>query len=114
MAVRKEMAHQRILGATTENPLPGVAAGLVAGGGSYDSGGIVLVTKGQHRRSDSSGKPPSQMDKSKLKCSHCGMLKHTKDQCFKLVGYLERWNDGDKKTGTGVPVEKGKAAMGTG
>lgn len=74
-AVRKEMAHQGILGATTENPLPGVAAGLVAGrsydsGGSQDSGGIGLVTKGQHRRSDSSGKPPSRVDKSKLKCSH--------------------------------------------
>ncbi|CAH1428107.1 unnamed protein product [Lactuca virosa] len=72
-AVRKEMDHQGILGATTENSLPGVAVGLVVGGGSYDSGGsqdaggIGLVTKGQHRRSDSSGKPPSRMDKSKLK-----------------------------------------------
>ncbi|KAJ0615698.1 putative RNA-directed DNA polymerase [Helianthus annuus] len=110
-AVRKEMAHQGILGATTENPLPGVAAGLVADG-SQDSGGIGLVTKGQHRRSDSSGKPPSRVDKSKLKCSHCGMLKHTKDQCFKLVGYPEWWNDGHKKTG--VPAEKGKAAAAAG
>ncbi|CAH1428106.1 unnamed protein product [Lactuca virosa] len=40
------------------------------------------------------------------------MLKHTKDQCFKLVGYPEWWNDGHKKTG--VPTEKGKAAMGSG
>ncbi|CAH1450606.1 unnamed protein product [Lactuca virosa] len=117
-AVRKEMAHQGILGGTTENSLPGLAAGLVAGDGSYDSGGsqdssgIGLVTKGKHHRSDSSGKPPSRMDKSKLKCSHCGMLKHTKDQYFKPVGYLEWWNDGHKKTG--VPAEKRKAVVGTG
>ncbi|KAI3739251.1 hypothetical protein L2E82_29650 [Cichorium intybus] len=72
----KKMAHQGILGAMTENPLPGVAAGLIAGRSSdssesQDYGGIGLVTKGQHRKSDSSGKPPSRIDKSKLKCSHC-------------------------------------------
>ncbi|KAD4585302.1 hypothetical protein E3N88_22903 [Mikania micrantha] len=105
-AVRKEMAHQGILGTNSETPQPGVAAGLVVSG-SHKTDGLGLVLKGQ-RRSDSIGKQPSRIDKTKLKCSHCGMLKHTKDQCFKIVGYPEWWNDGHKKT------EKGRATAAVG
>ncbi|XP_058075459.1 uncharacterized protein LOC131223909 [Magnolia sinica] len=28
-----------------------------------------------------------------VKCSHCGNLKHTRDTCFKLHGYLNWWNE---------------------
>jgi len=38
------------------------------------------------------GRRPSQRDKedkSHLHCTHCGMKKHTKETCFKIVGYPE-------------------------
>lgn len=50
------------------------------------------------------------IDKSKLYCTHCGMTKHTKETCFKLVGFPEWWEDGHKlnRSSTG----KGKMAVG--
>jgi len=39
---------------------------------------------------ENSGRRPSQRDKedkSHLHCTHCGMKKHTKETCFKIVGY---------------------------
>ncbi|KAJ0435908.1 hypothetical protein HanIR_Chr17g0898571 [Helianthus annuus] len=36
-------------------------------------------------------------DKSKLYCTHCKMKKHTKETCFRLVGYPEWWEDGHKE-----------------
>ena len=36
-------------------------------------------------------------DKSKLKCSHCGGTRHTREQCFKIVGYPEWWKNTKKK-----------------
>ncbi|KAJ0939340.1 hypothetical protein HanRHA438_Chr02g0059991 [Helianthus annuus] len=84
-AVRKETAHQNIFGSLQQ----GVASGL-------SSDGLGLVSKG--RRSDQKFNPSSsRIDKTKLKCEHCGMMKHTKEQCFKLVGYPEWWADGHKK-----------------
>jgi hypothetical protein len=35
-------------------------------------------------------------DKSKLKCSHCGGTRHTREQCFEIIGYPE-WYKGKKK-----------------
>ncbi|KAK9070364.1 hypothetical protein SSX86_010766 [Deinandra increscens subsp. villosa] len=98
-AVRKETAHQTILGVTSgeTSASQGVAAGLVVTG-SEEPDGLGLAARGQ-RRSEH-GKvigSLSRQDKSKLKCSHCGMMKHTKDQCFKLVGFPDWWNDGHKK-----------------
>ena len=43
---------------------------------------------------------PSQRhkeDKSHIHCTHCGMKKHTKETCFKIVGYLEWWKDSKPK-----------------
>ena len=32
------------------------------------------------------------MDKSTLKCTHCQKTCHTKNKCFKLVGYPDWWD----------------------
>jgi len=48
------------------------------------------------------GRCPSQRDKedkSHIHCTHCGMKKHTKKTCFKIVGYSEWWEDFKKKIG---------------
>ena len=49
---------------------------------------MVRKTERPYRRDD---------DKSHLKCTHCGGTRHTKNECFKLVGYLEWWPDAKKK-----------------
>jgi len=36
-------------------------------------------------------------DKSHIHCTHCGMKKHTKETCFKIVGYSEWWEDSKPK-----------------
>ncbi|KAF5772526.1 putative transcription factor interactor and regulator CCHC(Zn) family [Helianthus annuus] len=89
-AVRKEMAHQGILGTTTDGSTSqnGVAAGLVANRLHEGQG---FLSKGRTGQKISSNVSSSRIDKSKLKCNHCGMMKHTKDQCFQLVGYPEWW-----------------------
>ncbi|KAJ0927359.1 hypothetical protein HanRHA438_Chr04g0181931 [Helianthus annuus] len=98
-AVRKETAHQNILG-TISTPHQGVASGLAATGPN-NSEGTGFISKGQ-RRSDQGWKSTgtsSRVDKSRLKCSHCGMSKHTKEQCFRLVGFPEWWTDSHKTGG---------------
>jgi len=53
-------------------------------GGSTDTQGAVLASKGfKTGQSTSDG----------TKCSHCGNLKHTRDNCFKLHGYPDWWNE---------------------
>ncbi|KAK9732802.1 hypothetical protein RND81_04G023300 [Saponaria officinalis] len=37
-------------------------------------------------------------DKAHLKCTHCGGTRHTKEGCFKIVGYPEWWPDLKKRT----------------
>ncbi|XP_076917379.1 uncharacterized protein LOC143577429 [Bidens hawaiensis] len=59
-------------------------------------------------------------DKSKLFCTHCQMKRHTKEQCFRLVGYPEWWEDGQKPKnnqrsrgdGRGASVTKGGESTG--
>ncbi|KAJ0589682.1 putative transcription factor interactor and regulator CCHC(Zn) family [Helianthus annuus] len=108
-AVRKEMAHQGILGTISETSQSGVAAGLVAGE-ITEIDGQGLITKGQ-RRSDFTGKSSSRIDKSKLKCSHCDMRGHTKEQCFKIVGFPDWWSDNHK---TKNPNQEGKVVIAIG
>ncbi|KAJ0953058.1 hypothetical protein HanPSC8_Chr02g0079581 [Helianthus annuus] len=108
-AVRKEMAHQGILGTTPDNLSlnNGVAAGLAANGSKEV--GLGFLSKGRTgKRNFNSGSSP-RIDKTKLKCDHCGMMKYTKDQCFRLVGYPEWWNDGHKRGN-----KEGKAAAAIG
>ncbi|KAL4569571.1 hypothetical protein LXL04_025212 [Taraxacum kok-saghyz] len=91
--VRKDTAHQKILGATSDTTAPqGIVTGLVVNPPG-ESEGTSLVSKGQRRPY----KQPEKQDKSHLKCEHCRKTRHTKEQCFKLVGYPEWWIDGSKK-----------------
>ncbi|KAM0050763.1 hypothetical protein Hdeb2414_s0007g00227581 [Helianthus debilis subsp. tardiflorus] len=90
--VRKEAAHQNILGATN-NDSNGIAAGLIA----TKTEGSGLSTKGYRRSEGKKVGQSGKEDKSHLKCDHCGMTKHTKEQCFRLVGYPDWWADGHKK-----------------
>ncbi|KAJ0565735.1 hypothetical protein HanIR_Chr06g0265931 [Helianthus annuus] len=97
-AVQKETIHQNIIGATQQ----GVTSGVNL---TVDFDGVGLLSKG--RRSDEKFNPlSSRIDKSRLKYDHYGMTKHTKEQCFRLVGYPEWWADGHKKDrdGKGVVV----------
>lgn len=54
------------------------------------------------------GGSSSRIDKNNLRCTHCGMTRHTKDTCFRLVGYPEWWEDNHKEKewgpGSRVPV----------
>nr|GEU60916.1 putative Gag-polypeptide of LTR copia-type [Tanacetum cinerariifolium] len=44
-----------------------------------------------------------------LKCGKCGMTRHTTEQCFKLIGYPDWWNDGHKKGNKNRGPKRGKA-----
>ena len=44
--------------------------------------------------------PPTNPAKSVIKCSHCNYNGHTKEQCFKLIGYPPNWKK--KKEISGV------------
>ncbi|GJU95598.1 putative RNA-directed DNA polymerase [Tanacetum coccineum] len=100
--VRKEAAHQNILGATNNEP-QGIATGLIAG----ETEGVGFVTKG-YRRNDGKKKWVTKDDKSHLKCEECGMSRHTKEQCFRIVGYPDWWTDGNKKGTKSAKTEKEK------
>ncbi|XP_071695345.1 uncharacterized protein [Rutidosis leptorrhynchoides] len=94
-AIRKENAHQYIFNNKTDVlTQSGIASGLIAPASkSKDSDGHGLLSKNQ-RRSDYKS---SSRDKDNLKCDECGMKRHSKDQCFRIIGYPEWWNDGHKK-----------------
>ena len=53
-----------------------------------DTGGIFSVKGKTYRRDD---------EKTHLKCTYCGGTRHTRNECFKLVGYPEWWPDSKKK-----------------
>uniref|UniRef100_A0A803MSM8 Uncharacterized protein n=1 Tax=Chenopodium quinoa TaxID=63459 RepID=A0A803MSM8_CHEQI len=36
-------------------------------------------------------------DKGHLRCDHCGGSRHTKEGCFKIIGYPEWWEDHKKR-----------------
>ncbi|XP_057523601.1 uncharacterized protein LOC130803502 [Amaranthus tricolor] len=58
---------------------------------SSGSGGVFAVrgrSKKSYRKND---------DRSHLQCTHCGGMRHTKSECFKLVGYPDWWPDTRKK-----------------
>lgn len=63
-----------------------------------ESNSVAMVSKGYKfgKTYDLQSKNPSHPDKAKLKCTNCGKGRHTKDQCFEIVGYPEWWK-GDKK-----------------
>nr|GEZ15617.1 hypothetical protein [Tanacetum cinerariifolium] len=98
--VCKEASHQIILGVTNETH--GIATGLI----TEETDGMGLSTKG-FRRFDGQKKPATRDDKSHLKCEKYGMNRHTKDQCFKIIGYPDWWTDGHK-TSSNKGAEKDK------
>jgi hypothetical protein len=51
------------------------------------------------------------VDKSKLKCSHCGGTRHVKEQCFQIVGYPEWYIK--RKNNNKQQISKGKTAIAT-
>nr|GEX53730.1 putative Gag-polypeptide of LTR copia-type [Tanacetum cinerariifolium] len=104
--VRKEATHQNILGATI-NETQGIATGLIA----TETEGLWLVSKVNRRYDRSQIGSSSRVDKSKLKCEECGMTGHTKEGCFKLVGYPDWWTNGHKKGTKNSGLEKGKASI---
>nr|GEV07559.1 putative reverse transcriptase, RNA-dependent DNA polymerase [Tanacetum cinerariifolium] len=93
--VRKETAHQNILGATNNEP-QGIAIGLFG-----------FVTKG-YRRNDGKKKWVTRDDKSHLKYEEGGMSRHIKEQRFHIVGYPDWWTDGNKKGTKSAKTEKKK------
>nr|GEY35511.1 hypothetical protein [Tanacetum cinerariifolium] len=97
IGVRKD---KNILGATN-NELQGIATGLIA----EETEGVGFVTKG-YRRKDDKKKWVTKDDKSHLKCEECGMSRHTKEQCFRIVGYPDWWTDGNKKGTKTAKTEK--------
>ncbi|KAH6760951.1 hypothetical protein C2S51_017900 [Perilla frutescens var. frutescens] len=99
--IRKEAARIRILRSATSEIVDSPSSGDIGTGLLSKTHG-----RGQRRSDYKPGKPP--IDKSKLHCSHCGMTKHTKETCFKLVGYPEWWEDGHKP---GKSNNSGKAAV---
>ncbi|XP_021764116.1 uncharacterized protein LOC110728776 isoform X1 [Chenopodium quinoa] len=69
-----------------------------------DSGiGSGLATRGKPE------KPKFRRDDEQayLQCTHCGGTRHTKEGCFKLIGYPEWWSERKKK---GENQRSGKAA----
>ena len=96
--IRREVARRGIM--NREVPSSGVSGEILTGIG-IEAG---LAAKG---RSDSAkGEAKSSLrqgdDKSKLKCSHCGGTRHTKEGCFKLVGYPDWWPDTKKRGNRGT------------
>lgn len=92
--IRKEVARVNILGgSTSDQTSQGIGEGLVVSGQMelvQNTEAAGFISRGQPRQSESKFKESSHWpDKSKLRCSHCGQTKHTKDQCFELVGYPE-------------------------
>nr|GEV36128.1 putative ribonuclease H-like domain-containing protein [Tanacetum cinerariifolium] len=85
----------------------GIAAGLIAN----ETEGLRLVSKVNRRSDRSQIGSSSQVDKSKLKCGECGMTRHTKEGCFRLVGYPNWWTNGHKKGTKNSRLEKGKASI---
>ncbi|XP_022030400.1 uncharacterized protein LOC110931309 [Helianthus annuus] len=94
--VRREVARLNILKpGTTEIDRPSeIGLGLVG----RESTGRPKTRSEPQRDKD-------KEDKSKLYCTHCRMKRHTKETCFKIVGYPEWWEK---------PGQKGKAAAAIG
>ncbi|KAJ0444834.1 putative RNA-directed DNA polymerase [Helianthus annuus] len=81
--------------------------------GTPETEGLGFLSRRRFGQTKSYDTSSSRIDKSKLKCNYCGMTKHMKDQCFKLVGFPEWWNDGYKKRKNSV-TEGGKSVAAVG
>ena len=75
---------------------------------------IAMVTRGyKHLEVNfASNKYLSKLEKSKLKCNHCGGTGHLKEGCFKLIGYPDWYHE--KRAKQQGEKQKGKANLTTG
>lgn len=92
-AIRREIARLNILQTTSSSESSEIGLGLVA---REPAGRNKFRSESQKREKE---------DKSKLYCTNCNMKKHTKDTCFRLVGYPDWWEK---------PGQRGKAAAAVG
>lgn len=92
-SIRREIARRGIM--NREDPTSGaddVGSGLAST--------KIRSEKSSLRRED---------DKARLRCSHCGGSRHTKEGCFKIIGYPDWWAENKKrgtKSRTGVMAER--------
>ncbi|XP_047961874.1 uncharacterized protein LOC125206674 [Salvia hispanica] len=87
--VRREATNEGVLKPvkTQGNPADeGIGAGLAIRGGGRS--GLTPQREDDRRYED---------DKNKLVCTHCGGRKHTKEQCFLIVGYPDWWEEMKRK-----------------
>jgi GAG-pre-integrase domain/gag-polypeptide of LTR copia-type len=94
--VRKEATRQKIMKKGYEGEVQNSAA---------------MISKGQRNfeTNYTPNRSSTYVDKSGLKCTHCGQTRHTKDQCFQLVGYPDWYKD--KRKGKHTGSGRGRAAM---
>ncbi|VFQ73703.1 unnamed protein product [Cuscuta campestris] len=89
--IRREVIKRGIMGA--DSPL----------GNSPSEIGSSLATKGRPEN------PRARKDsKTNFICTHCGGTRHTKEGCFKIIGYPEWWPELKKRAKETPLTEKGK------
>ena len=105
--IRRETSRRTIMsGVKLEETHPEVGSGLAAKGRS-DRGKAQSSSRiegsGKNRSENVKG-PEEEGDKAKLRCTHCGGTKHTRDGCFKLIGYPDWWpgKKGQQQRNTGA------------
>ncbi|XP_057536699.1 uncharacterized protein LOC130814596 [Amaranthus tricolor] len=72
------------------------------------------IGSGLATRNKTFQKSREEDDQRKLRCTHCGVSRHTKEGCFKIVGYPEWWDDLQKRrAATKAPASRtgGKAHL---
>ncbi|VFR00760.1 unnamed protein product [Cuscuta campestris] len=87
--IRREAARKGIMkgegGGPSSGETPsGIGGGLVA---------TRVAVRSENRQSSSR----TYEEKSHLKCTYCGGIKHTAEGCFKRIGYPEWWPDSPKR-----------------
>ncbi|XP_076919272.1 uncharacterized protein LOC143580006 [Bidens hawaiensis] len=87
---------------------------LISGPSDNDSTEIGLGLAAKDSQQRTRFRPKEKEDKSKLFCTHCHMKRHTKEQCFRLVGYPEWWEGGQKLKNNQCSSADGKGASVTG
>lgn len=71
-ATMREIARKGIMASIDKDEIPGIGSGLAT---------------------NASKSPNKREDKSHHKCAYCGGSWHTKEGCFKIVGYPDWWPD---------------------
>jgi hypothetical protein len=105
--VRREALRQVVMNAGDHEPPPGAVLA---------SRGLKLGFSGPVPQHTGKFASKTRSSSDSLKCSHCGNMKHTRENCFQLHGYPDWWHElqARKKKETGGTAEgTGKAAIAT-